>query len=340
MEFPLLAVENLVTGFETDAGRVNAVNGVSFILHKGETIAIVGESGSGKSATMLSVMRLIQAPGEIYAGRVLFHGKDMMQLSEPDIRSLRGRRIAMIFQDPMTALNPLLTIGHQIIEVLTQHLALSKKAATLRTIELLCLVGIPAPEERLNDYPHKLSGGMRQRVMIAVALACDPEILIADEPTTSLDVTIQAQIVDLIKSLQEKMGMAVVWITHDLGIVASLADRVLVMYAGYIIETANVHELYESPSHPYTESLLASLPRLNGDRTERLPTIKGSSPNGINMPTGCAFAERCNYSRDLCRQKRPELLRVNLAQTSACWKISHFTAVANGLKGEVTNASN
>ncbi|MER3400219.1 MAG: peptide ABC transporter ATP-binding protein [Thermoflexus sp.] len=317
---PLLDVRNLELRFFTRDGVVHAVNGVSFSLHEGETLGIVGESGSGKSVTMLSILRLIpQPPGRITRGEVLFQGVDLLKLSEADIRRIRGSKIAMVFQDPMTSLNPVLTIGRQITEVLETHLNMSPQEARQRAVELLQMVGIPNAEERLNDYPHQFSGGMRQRVMIAMALACHPQILIADEPTTALDVTIQAQIIELVKRLRDELGMAIIWITHDLGVVAGLAHRVAVMYAGYIVEEAPVLELYHNPRHPYTLGLLGSLPRLDRWERRRLVSIDGMPPDLLELPQGCPFAPRCPYAFDRCWEENPRLEEVGPNHRIACW---------------------
>ena len=305
---PLLEVKGLRTQFFTQDGVVNAVNGVSFYVEEGETLGIVGESGCGKSVSVLSVMRLIpQPPGKIVDGEVLFDGRDLLKVSEDEIRHVRGNKIAMIFQDPMTSLNPVLTIGRQIGEALELHLHMKKDEARKRSAELLAMVGIPQADARLDDYPHQFSGGMRQRAMIAMGLACNPQLLIADEPTTALDVTIQAQIVDLVKRLRDDIGMAVIWITHDLGVVAGLADRVMVMYAGFAVEEAPVKEVYGDPRHPYTIGLLGSLPRLDEIRLEKLQSIEGLPPDLIDLPKGCPFAARCVYAIDKCREERPEL---------------------------------
>jgi oligopeptide transport system ATP-binding protein len=299
---------------------VNAVNGVSFYVEEGETLGIVGESGCGKSVSVLSVMRLIpQPPGKIVDGEVLFDGRDLLKVSENEIRSVRGNKIAMIFQDPMTSLNPVLTIGRQIGEALELHLHMKKEEARQRSAELLAMVGIPQAEARLDDYPHQFSGGMRQRAMIAMGLACNPQLLIADEPTTALDVTIQAQIVDLVKRLRDEIGMAVIWITHDLGVVAGLADRVMVMYAGFAVEEAPVKEVYADPRHPYTIGLLGSLPRLDEIRDEKLQSIEGLPPDLIDLPKGCPFAARCVYAIDKCLEERPELEPVGPRHRIACW---------------------
>ncbi len=316
----LLEVKNLKTRFFTQDGVVHAVNGVSFYLNEGETLGIVGESGCGKSVSMLSVLRLIpQPPGKIVGGEVWFEGKDLLKVSNDEIRQVRGNKIAMIFQDPMTSLNPVLTIGQQLGEPLMLHLGMSKKEARQESVRLLKMVGIPEAEERLDDYPHQFSGGMRQRVMIAMALACNPKILIADEPTTALDVTIQAQIIDLVKKLRDEIGMAVIWITHDLGIIAGLADRVNVMYAGYIIETAPVKKLYGDPLHPYTIGLLRSVPRLDAPVKEKLTPIEGLPPDLITLPPGCPFAPRCEYAIDRCLEENPPLEPVDTDRMLACW---------------------
>jgi len=316
----LLEVKGLKTRFFTQDGVVHAVNGVSFYVNEGETLGLVGESGCGKSVSVLSVMRLVpQPPGKIVGGEVWFDGRDLLKVDEEEMRSVRGNKIAMIFQDPMTSLNPVLTIGQQVGEVLELHMGMSKKEARQRSIELLRMVGIPQAEERIDDYPHQFSGGMRQRAMIAMALACNPQLLIADEPTTALDVTIQAQIIDLVKRLRDEMGMAVIWITHDLGVVAGLAHRVCVMYAGYIIETAPVKELYSDPRHPYTMGLLGSIPRLDAPRKEKLTPIEGLPPDLIDMPPGCPFTPRCHFAIERCLHENPTLEPVAPNHLVACW---------------------
>jgi len=316
----LLQVKNLKTQFFTQDGVVKAVDGVSFDLGEGDTLGIVGESGCGKSVTVLSVMRLIpQPPGKIVDGEVLFDGEDLLKVSDEQIRRVRGNKIAMVFQDPMTSLNPVLTINQQISEALELHLGMSKEAARKRTIELLDTVGIPEAAKRVDDYPHQFSGGMRQRAMIAMALSCNPQLLIADEPTTALDVTIQAQIIELVKRLQKELGMAVIWITHDLGVVAGLCQRVIVMYAGHIIEQAKIKELYGHPSHPYTLGLLGSIPRLDAARKSKLTPIEGLPPDLIDAPPGCPFVPRCAYTQDICVQERPELRTVAPEHQIACW---------------------
>ncbi len=315
----ILKVEDLVTRFSTPEGTVYAVNGVSFELAEGETLGVVGESGCGKSVTMLSVLQLIpRPPGRIVNGKAWFHDSDLLHLTAEEIRTIRGAQIGMIFQDPMTSLNPVLTIGKQVSEPLMLHLGMTKKDAEERVVELLRLVGIPEAEKRLAQYPHQFSGGMRQRVMIAMALACNPQILIADEPTTALDVTIQAQIIDLVKKLRDEIGMAVIWITHDLGVVAGMAQRVIVMYAGYIIEEAFVKELYSNPTHPYTHGLLNSLPRLDVSKERRLTDIPGLPPLLLEQPIGCPFKPRCPYAFEKC-EANPPLVEIGVNHKVACW---------------------
>ena len=316
----LLSVQDLETQFKTPEGIVHAVNGVSFDLSEGETLGVVGESGCGKSVTMLSVMRLVQSPpGKIVAGKALFHGKDLLQLNSEDIRAVRGGQISMVFQDPMTSLNPVMTIGDQLAEPLMLHLNMTRAQANKRSVELLGLVGIPRAEERLKDYPHQYSGGMRQRVMIAMALSCNPQILIADEPTTALDVTIQAQIIELVKRLREELGMAIIWITHDLGVAASIANRIAVMYGGFIIEEAAVKELYANPAHPYTLGLLNSLPQIQRKGRQRLYSIEGMPPILLQTPKACPFAPRCRWVREKCWQQNPTLESISDHHKVACW---------------------
>ncbi len=316
---PLLHVKNLQTQFFTQDGVVKAVNDISYYLNEGETLGIVGESGSGKSVGVMSIMRLIpMPPGKIVGGEVLFEGRDLLKVSEDEIRSIRGNKIAMIFQDPMTSLNPVIPIGRQISEALELHLGMDKKQARDRTIELLEMVGIPSAADRVGNYPHQFSGGMRQRVMIAMGLSCNPQLLIADEPTTALDVTIQAQIVDLVNRLRNEIGMAVIWITHDLGVVAGLADRVIVMYAGTIVEEASVVELYKNPRHPYTLGLLGSIPRLDEDRPAKLASIEGLPPDLIDYPKGCPFYARCPFRIDQCLEALPPLRAVGPGHRAAC----------------------
>ena len=316
----LLEVKGLKTRFFTEDGVVHAVNGITYELNEGGTLGIVGESGCGKSVSVLSVMRLIpEPPGKIVGGEVLFEGRDLLKMDAEDVRKVRGNRIAMVFQDPMTSLNPVLTIGRQIDEALELHMGMDKHQARQRTIELLEMVGIPEAGDRADDYPHQFSGGMRQRVMIAMALSCNPRVLIADEPTTALDVTIQAQIIDLVKRLRDDIGMAIIWITHDLGIIAGLAERVIVMYAGYIVERASVKDVYGDPRHPYTIGLLGSLPRLDETRKRRLFSMRGLPPDLIDLQPGCPFAPRCDYVIDRCREEMPPLEPVSLGHEIACW---------------------
>jgi oligopeptide transport system ATP-binding protein len=316
---PVLEVKNLTTQFKTQDGTVFAVNGVSFVLNKGEFLGIVGESGSGKSVTMMSLLRLIPIPpGEIVAGEAIFDGEDLIAMDKNEIRKVRGGRIGFVFQDPMTSLNPVVRVGTQITEALKLHLGMSNKEAQERAVELLEMVGIPDARARLKAYPHEFSGGMRQRAMIAIALACSPEVLIADEPTTALDVTIQAQIIDITKELRDKLDTSVIWITHDLGVIASLADRVLVMYGGQIVEEAPVNELYLSPQHPYTRALLRSVPRLDQKGTG-LESISGQPPSMYAPPSSCVFAPRCEYAYDRCLKENPVLEPVSETHQVACW---------------------
>lgn len=317
----ILQVNNLETGFKTRDGFVHAVNGISFSLKKGETLGIVGESGCGKSVSMLSLLRLISMPpGVISGGEVLYGGQDLLKISDDELRKIRGAKISYIFQDPMTSFNPVMTIGEQVAEVYRLHTGAGKAEAMDRAKMYLEMVGIPNVNARLRDYPHQFSGGMRQRVMIAMALICEPDILIADEPTTALDVTIQAQIVELVNSLQDRLGMSIVWITHDLGIIAGMADRVNVMYGGYIVETAPVKELYAIPRHPYTIGLLGSLPRMDDERDHRLTSIDGIPPVLMDKPHFCPFVDRCPYAVEKCRHENPALRPVNGDEHAvACW---------------------
>jgi peptide/nickel transport system ATP-binding protein/oligopeptide transport system ATP-binding protein len=319
---PLLEVTNLRTYFKTENGVARAVDGVSFHVNRGEVLGIVGESGSGKSVTSLSIMQLIpQPPGEIMEGSsIKLRGEELVGASEKRIRELRGNDMAMIFQEPMTSLNPVFTIGDQIIEALRLHRGMKKKEARLEAIESLRIVGIPNPEERVDAYPHQLSGGQRQRVMIAMALSCQPHLLIADEPTTALDVTIQAQILDLLAELRQRLGMAIILITHDLGVVAEVCDRVIVMYAGQVVEHGTVDQIFNDPRHPYTEGLLRAIPRLGQD-TERLAVIPGTVPPPTNWPTGCRFHTRCPYKWEKTEREMPDLFEVNGDPTrlSRCW---------------------
>ena len=316
----LLNVTNLETRFNTREGVVHAVNGVSFSLKEGETLGIVGESGCGKSVSVQSVLRLIpMPPGEIVNGTAMFQGKDLLKLSMEELRHVRGAQVGFIFQDPMTSFNPVHTIGRQLMEPLEIHLGMNKKQAWDRAVELLEMVKIPNPDDRMKDYPHQFSGGMRQRAMIAMALSCSPQMLIADEPTTALDVTIQAQIVDLVKSLRDELGMSIIWITHDLGIIAGLAERVNVMYAGYIVEEAKVKELYINPQHPYTLGLLRSLPRMDDSERKRLVSIDGVPPVLFKKPKFCPFVSRCTYRVEKCLKENPPLMPIGEGHRAACW---------------------
>ncbi len=305
-----LNIQNLRTTFYTKAGPLHAVDGVSYELKKGETLGIVGESGCGKSVTSYSILGLLQPPGKISGGKIFFKGQDLAGLSEQEMRKIRGKQIAIIFQEPMTALNPVLKIGDQISEQILAHENLSKLEARKRSIDLLHQVGIPSPEKRIDSYPHQLSGGMRQRAMIAMALSCNPEMLIADEPTTALDVTIQAQILDLLARLQEKYGMAVQFITHNLGVVSEITDRIIVMYAGKIVEEASSDAIFHHPMHPYTVGLLSSIPKID-HIVERLPTIEGFVPSLLNLPKGCRFQNRCPHAKEQCKNEEPLLKEVS-----------------------------
>ena len=318
----LLTVKNLKTYFTTDSGTAKAVDGVSFSIDRGETLGLVGESGCGKSVTSLSIMRLIpDPPGKIVDGSIKFRGRNLIDLPDEEMREVRGNDIAMIFQEPMTSLNPVYTCGFQIDEAVMLHQNLDAEAARAKTVEMLQLVGMPDPEQRANEYPHQLSGGMRQRVMIAMALSCTPDVLIADEPTTALDVTIQAQILELLERLQSELGMAVLMITHDLGVIAEVADRVAIMYAGKIVETASVEQIFEHPRHPYTIGLLESIPKLH-EKTDKLSVIPGTVPDATRFPEGCRFAPRCSRAEDICRIREPALLAVEQPgeeHAIACW---------------------
>ena len=320
MAEPILRIRDLKTYFDTDRGLFRAVDGISFDVASGRTVGLVGESGCGKSVTSLSVMGLVpMPPGRIEATEILFEGRDVLKLSPDERRLLRGGKMSMIFQEPMTSLNPVQTVGHQIIECIRAHMPISLDAARKRAIDMLDLVRIPSANSRIDDYPHHMSGGMRQRVMLAMALSCDPSLLIADEPTTALDVTIQAQILDLLRDLQSRLGMAILIITHDLGVIAEIADEVVVMYAGKIVETAPVRDLFGDPQHPYTIGLLGSIPRLDADRA-RLPTIEGTVPSPSNQPKGCRFSPRCPFADRRCREEPPPLLEISPGHHAACWK--------------------
>ncbi len=316
----VLEVNGLKTYFYTQEGEVKAVDGLSYYVRKGESVGIVGESACGKSVSALSVLRLIPyPPGIIVGGEIMFQGADLLKASEAEMRSIRGNRIAMVFQEPTTSLNPVLTVKRQISEALELHRGLNKEESLKETIRLLQLVGMPDPDQRAQDYPFQFSGGMQQRIMIAMALSCDPQLLIADEPTTSLDVTVQAQLLEIIDDLKERLGTAVILITHNLGVVARYVDRVNVMYAGRLVETARTDDLYAHPKHPYTIGLLASVPRLDTERKETLRVINGLPPNLSRLPSGCAFHPRCNYAFDRCREEAPELEEIGLEHSRACF---------------------
>jgi oligopeptide/dipeptide ABC transporter ATP-binding protein len=315
----LLEVDDLVTAFDTEAGRLRAVDGVSFQVRRGHTLGIVGESGCGKSVPALSIIRLLPQPmGQVLGGRILFDGRDLLQASEEEIHAIRGARIGMIFQEPMTALNPVHRIGKQLSEVYLLHQDVTPRTALEKSVEILDKVGIPSPEIRVGEYPHQLSGGMRQRVMIAMALACKPALVIADEPTTALDVTIQAQILELMKSLQEEMGMSIVLITHDLGVIAETCEDVVVMYGGRVAEKGGVHDIFERPRHPYTRGLLESIPRLENERKTRLKIIEGMVPGLKDLPEGCRFQNRCPYKTQRCEDRQPDISRVDRGHEVGC----------------------
>ncbi len=330
MTTPLLEVQSLKTHFHTERGRVTAVNGVSFSVEQGEIIGIVGESGCGKSVMSQSIIRLLDHTDDIsYEGEVKLDGRDLLSLSKAEMRKVRGNDIAIIFQDPLTSLNPVYTIGEQIGEAITLHQGLSKKEARKKVIDILRLTGIPSPEVRVDDYPHELSGGMQQRAMIAMALSCEPRLLIADEPTTALDVTIQAQILDLIVELNSRLGMGVLFITHDLGVVAEICTGVKVMYLGQIVEETTTDRLFESPLHPYTQGLIASIPRMDRDRSEKLHVIEGAVPSLGNIPQGCRFSTRCPFADGKCREQEPPMTQHRDDHGVKCW---HFEAIAKHLE--------
>lgn len=325
----VLDVQDLKTVFKTRGGEVHAVNDVSFDLKSGELLGVVGESGSGKSVTMMSLLGLLPSPpAEIRAGRVMFEGQNLLEVDAETLRSVRGGKIGFVFQDPMTSLNPVFTVGNQLAEPLIKHMGMTKKQAAVRAQELLELVGIPDAKRRLSDYPHQFSGGMRQRVMIAIALACDPKVLIADEPTTALDVTIQAQILELMQDLRDKLGMAVIWITHDLGVIAGIADRVMVMYGGQVVEHAPVRELFGNPKHPYTSALLKTIPSIQGERAKRLTIIEGQPPLMTGAPASCPFRDRCTQAMPVCAAKNPPRYEVGAGHDTACF-LSDPLEVAN-----------
>ena len=330
MSQPVLQVKDLKTQFFTDDGVVQAVDGVSFDLHPGETLGIVGESGCGKSVTALSILRLVQEPGRIVNGQILFRGDDIVTMSDEEVREIRGKDIAMIFQDPLSSLNPVLTVGFQIEEAIEAHRKVPSKMALSRAVELLKQVRIPAAESRVHDYPHQFSGGMRQRAMIAMGLANSPSILIADEPTTALDVTVQAQILELLRDLNQDLNTAIILITHNMGVVASLCTRVLVMYAGRVVEEGPVERIFKEPQHPYTWSLLQSIPRLDSDRHDRLLSIEGFPPDLIRPPHGCRFNPRCQFKIDRCLHDDPPLMNVGPDQDAACWVTMRRALAPNG----------
>ncbi|MEI8131693.1 MAG: ABC transporter ATP-binding protein [Leptolinea sp.] len=316
----ILSVQGLETQFRTREGIVHAVNGVSFNLDEGETLGIVGESGCGKSVTVMSMLQLIPSPpGKVVAGKALHQGKDLLTMTDNEIRHVRGAQISMVFQDPMTSFNPVLTIGEQVAEPLEIHMGLSREQALERVAEMFATTGIPNPKDRLKDYPHQFSGGMRQRAMIAMALVCNPQILIADEPTTALDVTIQAQIIELVKRLRDELGMAIIWITHDLGVIAGLANRMMVMYAGLAVETSPVRLLYSNPQHPYTLGLIGSLPRMDIGEKKRLVSIEGLPPVLFEIPASCPFHPRCKFRVEHCLHENPPLIPVEDGHAAACW---------------------
>ena len=329
----LLEVKDLATHFFTQDGVVKAVDGISYNLAEGEVLGVVGESGCGKSVHALSIMRLVaNPPGRIVAGEILFEGENLLNMDDSEMRHIRGNRIAMVFQEPMTSLNPVLTIGRQLTETLELHQNMGRQEARARAAELLQTVGSPDAESRLSDYPHQFSGGMRQRVMIAMALSCNPRLIIADEPTTALDVTIQAQILELMRDLAEEFGTAMVIITHNLGVVARYAHRVVVMYAGKIVETGTAHDIYRNPRHPYTIALLNSVPRLDATERVRLDAIQGLPPDLVDLPQGCSFAPRCKYAYERCTQETPVLVETDTNHTSACWRHDELTELAAAAK--------
>lgn len=332
----LLDVRDLTVSFDTYAGEVQAVRGTTFHVNKGETLAIVGESGCGKSVTAQTIMQLIpMPPGRIKKGNIFFEGKDLAKLTDRQMEAVRGKEISMIFQDPMTSLNPTMRVGKQIMEGLMKHQKMTKSEAKERAVEMLRLVGMPTPEKRVEQYPHEFSGGMRQRAMIAIALACNPKLLIADEPTTALDVTIQAQIMELMQDLQKKLNTSIILITHDLGVVAKVADRIAVMYAGVIVESGTAHEIFHNPQHPYTWGLLKSVPRLDTGQKERLLPIEGTPPDLFAPPKGCPFAARCEYAMKVCKESHPEKSNLNDNHYVHCW-LQHKDApkVTNPITGE------
>ncbi len=332
MSTPLLQVKNLSTSFDVESGEVRAVNGISFNLERGKVLGIVGESGSGKSVTAYSIMRILVEPGRIKGGEILFNGEDITKYDAKKMREFRGEKISIIFQDPMTSLNPVYTIGNQLREAILLHTDRNREQANARALEMLQLVGVNEPEKRLKQYPHELSGGMRQRVMIAMALACEPDILIADEPTTALDVTIQAQILELMQDLQKKLGMAIIMITHDLGVIADMCDEIIVMYAGRICERGTADEIFYNPRHEYTKGLLRSIPRMDSKNKKLIP-ISGSPVDLTNMPKGCAFASRCDRAMKICLSDLPEELPINDCHMASCWMNVRDVYMEEGKEG-------
>ncbi|MBN2259413.1 MAG: ABC transporter ATP-binding protein [Clostridiales bacterium] len=333
----LLDVKNMKTSFYTHVGEVQAVRGVSFGLNKGEALGIVGESGSGKSVTSMSIMGLLQYPGKVKEGEIFFKNEDLTKKSSNEMMNIRGDQIAMIFQDPMTSLNPVYTIGNQIIEAIVRHQDVDKKEARVKAIDMLRLVGIPSPEKRVDNYPHEFSGGMRQRAMIAIALSCQPDLLIADEPTTALDVTIQAQILELIKELKDKMDTSIILITHDLGVVADVCSRIIVMYGGLIMEEGTAEQVFYEPTHPYTMGLLKSVPRMDVNEKQRLLPIPGTPPDLVKPPAGCPFSARCPYTMKICLEQAPDYTYVKPDHRAACWLLHEdapHTDVDTGVKRE------
>ncbi|WP_103256056.1 ABC transporter ATP-binding protein [Tabrizicola aquatica] len=337
---PVLDVKGLRTVFRTRGGEIHAVNDVSFHLNRGELLGVVGESGSGKSVTMMSLIGLLPSPpAEIRGGQVLLDGRDLLQLDDKGLQEVRGAKVGFVFQDPMTSLNPVFTLGDQLMEPLRKHMGLDKTAAANRAVELLELVGIPDARRRLKAYPHQFSGGMRQRVMIAIALACDPDVLIADEPTTALDVTIQAQILELVKELRQKLGMAIIWITHDLGVIAGIADRVMVMYGGQVVEQAPVRELFANPQHPYTRALLKTIPAISGPREDRLKVIQGQPPILAGAPTACPFRARCEHRHDRCDRENPARRAIDGQTVGQGHDVAcHWSAPAPAPRAEAAHA--
>lgn len=336
MSEKILEVKNLRTSFFTHVGEVKAIRGVGFHLDKGEALGIVGESGSGKSVTSMSVMKLLQHPGKIVEGEILFDGEDLRKKDEKEMQNIRGNDISMIFQDPMTSLNPVYTIGNQIMEAIIKHQKLSKEDAKKKAIDMLSLVGIPSPEKRIDQYPHEFSGGMRQRAMIAMALSCEPKLLIADEPTTALDVTIQAQILELMKDLKDRLNTSIILITHDLGVVADVCSRIIVMYGGLILEEGTSEEIFYSPRHPYTLGLLKSIPKITDkENKERLIPIAGSPPDLLNPPKGCPFAARCDYAMKVCMESVPEYTYLSNTQRSLCWLLHEDAPKVDIINGDL-----